>query len=44
MFVQKRRGEREIAIEIAEYLREIERSALQSAKLIKSQIKTTFSA
>jgi len=36
-------GKREIAREMAE-LREIERSALQSAKLIKSQIKTTFSA
>ena len=38
----KKKEEREIAI--AEYLREIERSVLQSAKLIKSQIKTTFSA
>ena len=36
-------GKREIAREMAE-LREIERSVLQSAKLIKSQIKTTFSA
>ena len=36
-------GKREIAREMAEW-REIERSALQSAKLIKSQIKTTFSA
>jgi len=39
----KKEGEREIAREMAE-LREIERSILQSAKLIKSQIKTTFSA
>jgi len=38
-----KREEREIAREMAE-LREIERSVLQSAKLIKSQIKTTFSA
>ena len=38
----KKKEERDIA-EMAEYLREIERSALQSAKLIKSQTKTTFS-
>nr|MCR5853198.1 PKD domain-containing protein [Methanophagales archaeon] len=41
----KKEGKREIAREMAEdALREIERSVLQSAKLIKSQIKTTFSA
>ena len=39
----KKKEEREIA-EMAEYLGEIERSVLQSANLIKSQIKTTFSA
>ena len=38
-----KRGEREIAREMTE-LREIERSVLQSANLIKSQTKTTFSA
>ncbi|MCW3132200.1 MAG: right-handed parallel beta-helix repeat-containing protein [Candidatus Methanospirare jalkutatii] len=34
---KKKGGEREIARDIAEYLGEIERSALQSAKLIKSE-------
>jgi len=38
-----KKEEREIARDMAE-LREIERSVLQSAKLIKSQTKTTFSA
>jgi len=33
----KKKEGREIAREMAEYLREIERSALQSAKLIKSE-------
>ena len=39
----KKKEERDIAREMTE-LREIERSVLQSAKLIKSQTKTTFSA
>mgnify|MGYP000722274278 CR=1 FL=1 len=43
-YIRAKKGEEREIAEMAEYLREIERRVLQSAKLIKSQIKTTFSA